>query len=778
MESERAAHGRSASAVAHYREASVVKLSIGGTVFTTSRSTLVPASCFFSVLLGGSFEPTRDSNAIFVDRDPTHFPKILAFLHDGAMPVWSDDGERVALEREAEFYQIEALERCVCPATNMVACAGPTNERMRDAENELRALFVSARDDPRISHPHTHLVDVFSSLTTFVGGGVQLEELRDVPTLARFRTHRPAAAGAPSVVPSMEVFRRHFSSFAGGLLDGFDWTNLVAAGSSALTPALPLPRRPETWRGPARTDADYERLCYLHVAALGLDEQADLDFVNDDLRFFEDLQRQYDEDPTVPEDERGDDAPSKDIVDAVRDVPVSTSDVDLFIHGVEDDEAQALAIIRRVHKHLLAKCPADGYVTAWRGRHARTFHCGTMKVSRINNEGRQSESHWCPRRIQVVFRLYKSIAEVLMGFDLDASGFGYDGSRLWCLPRARRAVNGRINVVDPSRQSVSYETRLLKYAERGFAVAVPGLDPRRIDASVMFRPWHEVNGLARLLCVIKRRQDRVDRISVARDLNSGGGWEQPRDGQALCEHKGGQRSMAERVTHWFGCATARGIDPAKPDGNALMCAAPDAQSGNVHGWRNRTSLFQLLKALNLVDAQNTPDRRFHRAQQLQEGADPFEASDYEDTVVDGRTTSEVLRALGNKSFWRHGTEHHPFDATRCRRLPIVVTSTRGDAVASRIHSDFGMLVDTPPSPLVVDLPGLGSRRYRYAPTGTLCSYVSSLSRRVEWITVDPGRQYIGSFRPLDNDWLKDAYLANGAVKFSDDLIASFSTPTP
>ena len=100
-------------------------------------------------------------------------------------------------------------------------------------------------------------------------------------------------AGAPSVVPSVDVFRRQFSSFAGGLLDGFDWRNLVAAGSSALIPALPLPRRPETWRTAALTDADYERLCYLHLAPFGLDDRADLDFVTDDLRFFEALPVSY-----------------------------------------------------------------------------------------------------------------------------------------------------------------------------------------------------------------------------------------------------------------------------------------------------------------------------------------------------------------------------------------------------------------------------------------------------------------------------------------------------
>ena len=112
LERERAEHGRSASAVAHHREASVVKLSIGGTHFTTSRSTLVPASGFFSVLLSGRFPPVLDdAGAAFVDRDALHFPQVLAFLRDGAMPRWGSDEEREALEREADFYQIEALMR-------------------------------------------------------------------------------------------------------------------------------------------------------------------------------------------------------------------------------------------------------------------------------------------------------------------------------------------------------------------------------------------------------------------------------------------------------------------------------------------------------------------------------------------------------------------------------------------------------------------------------------------------------------------------------------------
>ena len=183
LEREREAHGRSASAVAHHREASVLKLSIGGTRFTTSRSTLVPASGFFSVLLSGRFPPVLDdAGAAFVDRDALHFPQVLAFLRDGAMPRWGSDEEREALEREADFYQIEALMRVVGPAANMVFAAGPTNERMRDEENELRALFVSARDDPRISHPHTHFP---------ASGGLLLDGVRWTRIRETIVTHAP-----------------------------------------------------------------------------------------------------------------------------------------------------------------------------------------------------------------------------------------------------------------------------------------------------------------------------------------------------------------------------------------------------------------------------------------------------------------------------------------------------------------------------------------------------------------------------------------------------------
>ena len=60
-------------------------------------------------------------------------------------------------------------------------------------------------------------------------------------------------------------------------------------------------------------------------------------------------------------------------------------------------------------------------------------------------------------------RLYKSPAEVLMGFDIDCATVGYDGKRVWSLPRFHRAITKQYNLVDVSRRSTTYESRLMKY---------------------------------------------------------------------------------------------------------------------------------------------------------------------------------------------------------------------------------------------------------------------------------------------------------------------------
>jgi hypothetical protein len=65
--------------------------------------------------------------------------------------------------------------------------------------------------------------------------------------------------------------------------------------------------------------------------------------------------------------------------------------------------------------------------------------------------------------------------------------------RVFALPRSRRAINRRQNVVDPGRLSPSYESRLAKYARRGFKVAVPWFPGRgSVNSSIYLKPYEKL----------------------------------------------------------------------------------------------------------------------------------------------------------------------------------------------------------------------------------------------------------------------------------------------
>lgn len=157
------------------------------------------------------------------------------------------------------------------------------------------------------------------------------------------------------------------------------------------------------------------------------------------------------------------------------------TDIDLFLYDLSDEEANNK--VRHIYQVIKQNTKAVGEeVTVIRTKNAITF---------INA--------YPYRHIQIVLRLYKSPAEVLIGFDIDACCVGFDGSTAWVLPRARRAINKGYNLVDMSRRSLTYEIRLFKYSKRGFAVAVPTLNRNLIDPLLFHRDARQMNGIAKLL---------------------------------------------------------------------------------------------------------------------------------------------------------------------------------------------------------------------------------------------------------------------------------------
>ena len=102
----------------------IINLNVGGSRFSTSRQTLCSIQdSFFSSLLSGRIPTCRDeTGALFIDRDPDLFKKILNFLRTKELDL---NGVDVAqLRHEAEFYGIvplvkrltlcEDLDRSLC----------------------------------------------------------------------------------------------------------------------------------------------------------------------------------------------------------------------------------------------------------------------------------------------------------------------------------------------------------------------------------------------------------------------------------------------------------------------------------------------------------------------------------------------------------------------------------------------------------------------------------------------------------------------------------------
>lgn len=162
------------------------------------------------------------------------------------------------------------------------------------------------------------------------------------------------------------------------------------------------------------------------------------------------------------------------------------SDIDIFVHTKDPLEANRIA--RRIF-YALAVDHERWVVVRSRG---------------VVNIHRKSE-RWnkVEEKCQIVLRLYDSPAEILLGFDCDCCCCAFDGREVWALQRCLSALRTGINILNPLHawpNKASYELRLVKYARRGFAVFVPGLDSDRIDHDqIRNSKMSNLKGLARFL---------------------------------------------------------------------------------------------------------------------------------------------------------------------------------------------------------------------------------------------------------------------------------------
>ncbi|RYP42706.1 hypothetical protein DL767_000075 [Monosporascus sp. MG133] len=164
---------------------------------------------------------------------------------------------------------------------------------------------------------------------------------------------------------------------------------------------------------------------------------------------------------------------------------------------------------------------------------------------------------WPYRHVQIILRLYKSISEILTGFDVDCACVAFDGTQVYSNPRGITAIATRTNTIDLSRRSPSYENRLWKYRNQNFDVYWDCLDRTRIDEEY-FRSFVEyyndlssLKGLARLIfseVVLTRDYNHYWRKRYLKKFDDGGEPAlAPESGYATHNIPYGERFTADKV---------------------------------------------------------------------------------------------------------------------------------------------------------------------------------------------------------------------------------------
>ncbi|CAJ1405995.1 unnamed protein product [Effrenium voratum] len=91
------------------QEEAVVKLNVGGVVYTTSKSTLLSCEGMLEKMFNGSLSNTKIDGAYFIDRDGHLFRYVLEYLRNRSVQLPDSHQVRQRLLQEANFFSLGGL---------------------------------------------------------------------------------------------------------------------------------------------------------------------------------------------------------------------------------------------------------------------------------------------------------------------------------------------------------------------------------------------------------------------------------------------------------------------------------------------------------------------------------------------------------------------------------------------------------------------------------------------------------------------------------------------
>ena len=405
-----------------------IALNIGGTVFETSVDTLMPCT-YFQAMIHGGFSGASHEDRFFVDRDPVLFSHLLSFLRTRRRPserVIKELGDELILE--CEYYGCDDFLHELRGDTNPFDMRQVDRQMLR--EEETCASTFYQRDELENYElrqwEQRLLINVFAQPPSMFSreDATQLQ----LPLLYHNADSPLSDSSFDNRCKDVHTCRTHSSG------EDVPTSYCQASTRSSLS---------------VRTFADF---------------RSAFNTLTDDL--LNDIG-----------DSRGFFFAGGSVLSAL--TGTSCSDIDIFLVGsskfAHEKFEQLLTAVKQNKKKTATPDgkPSDRLLVS------RTKNCVTMYRNMTPDTPQQLP-------VQLVLTLYRSPLEVLLNFDVDCCCVLYDmsGEKVYCLPRARRALNYKCNVANTQMRSPTYERRLHKYASRGFAVAVPGLNLSRIDKAL------------------------------------------------------------------------------------------------------------------------------------------------------------------------------------------------------------------------------------------------------------------------------------------------------
>ena len=143
-------------------------------------------------------------------------------------------------------------------------------------------------------------------------------------------------------------------------------------------------------------------------------------------------------------------------------------DLDIFIYGLSVNEAKLKV------EYLL-----NYFVTYAESNNITCYIFKTKNLIRVYydkySKFSQTEN---TLEIQIIPRLYSTIAEIIYGFDLGSSAVAFNGNELLFSLMGKYSYVNKCNIVDNERLSKTYNTRIYKYFKRGFSIIYPFHDKK------------------------------------------------------------------------------------------------------------------------------------------------------------------------------------------------------------------------------------------------------------------------------------------------------------